>query len=402
MINRTNYAKPITNTTQIVYDNFRQIISNNLSLFKNKRIVIFGAGVRGILLTLVLQDFGINDIIFSDNNKKILGGRINQYPIIDLIDVIKQKKDFIILVSPEYNKDIIKQLEDIGFIKNQNMINCGTKLYNWFINQFTDNENKDIFIVGDCGLMNFSLSDTNKVSIGAMLKKQFSNYRLKQLTMNTMGMRAFYNILLSQFNLYTKPKYIFLSVDISVFNGKQHYMPNAQHVDLIEKIYEISNTKNNKLYEYLQIVRERYNNSNKVIISNKGYSSSTLGEMKNKVYIKMNYMYKLNIKNEELRYFIKILELFKKENIKPILFILPINYCQGRVYYGDDFIKSYQKNTMMIEKIVKDKGYDLLDLSFMLDEKYFLDTNTMDEAFCYEGRLKVCNKIITYFTRYEY
>ncbi|MCT4543313.1 MAG: hypothetical protein N4A63_07210 [Vallitalea sp.] len=402
MTNRTNYARPVTNTTQIVYDHFRQIISNNLSLLRNKRIVIFGAGVRGALLALVLKDFDIDDIIFSDNNEEIIGGRINQYPIINLKDVIKQKEDVVVLVSPENNKDIIKQLEHIGFIENENMFNCGSRLYNWFINQFIDNENKDIFIVGDCGLMYFSLNDANKISISDMIKKQFSNYRFKQLTMNAMGMRAFYNMLLSQFDLYTKPKYIFLSVDISVFNGKQHYMPNAQHVDLINKIYEVTNTRNNKLFEYLQVVKERYNNSNKVIINNKGYSSSNLGDIKNKVYIKMNYMYKLNNENEELRYFIKILELLKEESIIPILFILPINYCQGRVYYGDDFIKSYQKNTIMIKNIVKEKGYDLLDLSFMLDEKYFLDTNTMDEAFCYEGRLKACNEITNYFRRHEY
>lgn len=397
MSSGTNYSKVITNISQMIYDNFRQLITDNLSLIKRNQVVIFGAGVRGTLLSILLQEFGIDNIIFCDNNKQLLGGRINNHPIVALSDIIKQEKDVVVLVSPENNKAIIQQLKDRGFIENLNIINCGTEMYNWFIEQFMDNEDKDILLVGDCGFMYFSIFDTIRDSLGTIIIKQLSQYRVKQLTVNSMGMRAFYNILLTHFKLFRKPKYIFLSIDLSIFNGKHHYLPNSQHVELIEKIYQVTNKQNNKLYNYLQVIRERYNNSNMAMAKSKGYEDNSQGILMNKAYIKMNYMYKLNAENEELMYLIKILDILKEQYIIPILFILPINYCQAQVYYGDEFLKKYQHNNIIVKNKIYEKGYDLLDLSLLLNKNYFLDNNTMDEAICYEGRVKVCTEIMAYF-----
>ncbi|MCT4596770.1 MAG: hypothetical protein N4A50_02665 [Vallitalea sp.] len=393
----TNYAKPITNTSQVIYDNYIRLISNNLSKLRNNKIVIFGAGVRGTLLSLILQEFGLNKIVFTDNNKQLYGGRVNQFLILPLDDIIEQKEDIIILVSPENSQDIIQQLLNFGFIEHKNLINFGTKLYDWFMEQFTDDQRKDMFIVGDCGLMYFSLFDKIRDSLGTMLKKRFSEYKVKLLSMNAMGMRAFYNILSVQLKMFTKPKYVVMSIDLSMFNGKQHFLPNTQHVDLLERILYYSNEKNFQLKEYLQIAKKRYNNFDNKIITTKAYNSDKLSEAINRSYIKMNYMYNHNIKNEELVYFIKTLNMLREEQIDVFPIVLPINYYQGKAYFGEKFIKSYCENSNFIKNIVNDKGYNLLDLSFLLEAEYFLDTTTIDEAACYDGRLMACDEIIRFF-----
>lgn len=397
-MNKLNYASVVTNATQIVYDNMKKVIDGNLKLLKRKKNVIFGAGVRGNLLAMLLEEYGISDIIFVDNNEKLQGGRINNYLIHSIEEIVNLKDDIMVLVSPENNTEIINQLSSIGYIENKNLLNFGNKLYDWFMDKFDDSKKKEVFLVGDCGLMHFSLFDKVRESLGTMIEKSLKEVSIKTLTMNAMGMRAFYNILLVQLENYPLPKHVLLSVDISNFNGKQHFLPGSQHVDLIKRVISSTDYCTDELMNYVNVIEERYKKFNSELVGiKKAKSSIKNSEMVNKAFIKMKYMFKLDIKNEEFNYFIKILDLLKEKKVRPLLFILPVNYMYGSRYYGSRFNLAYDEVVNQLEYQINSREFKLLNLSYMLDEEYFLDKSTLDESISYDGRRMVCNEIVNYY-----
>lgn len=390
-----NYAWPVTAVSRVDYDCFYEVIKKIRKRKGNQKIVVFGAGIRGTLFSMMLKEAGITDFIFTDNNRKKWGGYINEHPIISLDEALLNKKDILVFITVENGKDICSQLTIYGLVENENLFLLDPNKYYYYIEEFIKNDNIDILTMGDCGLTHISLLDINKSNLGDLIKESLNNYSCKVLGMHGMGMRAFYNILCAQLHMGIKPKYLIMLVNFDTFTGKQHYMPRSQHVDLIESIAEISGLINQEMVEYVKLTRER----------SKGFYiefASALDSKNNEsnlqaLYLKMNYMYKLKASNEGIIYLMKILELVKNENIIPILFIPPINFMRGEDYYGQEFYEAYDANRVAIKEMINEKGYDILDLSYVLSDYEFAELNTVDECANYMGRQKICQHIINYF-----
>lgn len=393
MTTKKNYAWPVTAVSKLVYECFynavRKIKENNL----DKNIVVFGAGIRGTLFSIILEEAGIEHFVFTDNNQKKWGGYINQYPIISLEEALKNIENKMVFVTVENGRDICSQLSSYGLVENKEFFLLDTNVYNNYIKEFKKKDKIDILTMGDCGLTHISLLDNNKLNLGDLLKERLCGYSCKVLGMHGMGMRAYYNILCAQLHMDIKPNYLILFVNFETFTGKQHYLPRSQHSELIKRIAEISQISSEEMTEYVKVTKERFNNFHLEFTSASNSSSSKL----NALYMKMNYMYKLKTNNEGIVYFMKILDMVKKENIAPILFIPPVNYMRGKQYFGQEFYTAYESNCVLVKEMVKYKGFDIFDLSYILSDIEFADVSTIDESANYEGRKKICHEIVRYF-----
>jgi len=99
MGNEINFAWPVTTVCKYDLRAFENFLQQYGGLLKGKKIVIFGAGIRGTQYSLFLKRFGYRDILFTDNNMEKVGGRINEFPIIPADEVAGMKNEIVILVS---------------------------------------------------------------------------------------------------------------------------------------------------------------------------------------------------------------------------------------------------------------------------------------------------------------
>ena len=83
-----NYAWPITAISKENYDAIVNCVKKNIDLFRSKKILIFGAGIRGAEISVILESIGYDRILFTDNNSEKWGGVIDKYPIIDRKSVV--------------------------------------------------------------------------------------------------------------------------------------------------------------------------------------------------------------------------------------------------------------------------------------------------------------------------
>lgn len=397
-----NYFTPVTNTSQIVYDAMRSFIDRYQDVLQSRPIVIYGAGTRGSLLSLLLEQHGIREFFFTDQNSNLYGHAVNTHVILNIEEIYRRSENWFIIVTPENSEEIIHRLETSGFQKHTDFINLGGLVTGWLVGEYQKKQEKEVILLGDCGFLYCSLQDTVKKDLGCILSEEIEKEgrHTKRLTMNAITVRGLYTLLAAQLELGRRPSCVLASLDVSNFNGKQQFLPNMQHVDLFQKLYD--ETPLDCLKEYLTTARERYRRFSKnAFVPKKSSTTQDPQELANKSYVRTNYMYRFNNKNnenEEIQYLLKIAGLMKKNNIPILFFFLPINYQKCQAYWGETFHQRFAENKTAITEILRRQEIPVYDYSFLLDETYFKDSGTFDEAASYEGRKQVGKRMMEQFT----
>ncbi|MCT4617937.1 MAG: hypothetical protein N4A62_00890 [Marinisporobacter sp.] len=383
MTNKRNFAWPVTVMPYEDYSALKECVYKHKDLLINKEIIIFGAGIRGSIFAKLMEQFGYHKLLFCDNNPDKWGGYVNQYEI-QSPEIIEEKRDnAVILISVENGYSIEKQLEKSGYIKNKTYFFVESMIYPIYMREFFRIDPIETLFLGDCGLSQISINDTNHNNLGDMIKKCLGEKRTKVLAMHGMGMRAYYNILKSQLQLGINPKVLGLMVNFEVFTGKHHLIPRTQHVNLFDKILEELQNPEFELIEYHQIIKERFN-SFKLDVSS-SYQGDHL-ENNRRMVFRMNYMYRIKKNTEDMEYLIKILELCKDRGIVVLPFIPPVNYEYAAQCIGEKFKLAYDANCDKMKDWVREQGVELLDLSYILGSNCFADPKTIDETANGKGR----------------
>ncbi len=91
------------------------------------------------------------------------------------------------------------------------------------------------------------------------------------------------------------------------------------------------------------------------------------------------YMYGLDHHHRKMQSLKAISRLLTQNDIKPIFYITPINYELGEVHIGEPFHERVAKNTAVVERVLRRKGVDVLNLVFDLEAYNFVDTEHLTE-----------------------
>ncbi len=388
-----NFAWPVTILCKYDYKALKQVVEKKSILFEQKKIVIFGAGIRGTSFSILLQEFGYDNIIFTDNNSQKIGGFINQFPIVSY-DEIRHSKDIVIINSVENGFSINDQLENDGFVKDIDYFYIENHLYDLYLKEFEKRINTDTIIMGDCGITDISKSDSDYTNLGELLKIQLGE-KTKVLAVHAMGMRAFYHVLKVHIDRIEVPKRVVIMANFETFTGKQHLLPRSQHARLIEMISNSVGNSDEELSEYVEVTKERFNNFKVDYFASSQKTLDKMSKDKNdRIVIRMNYMYELKEDNECIVYMKKIINLCNRNGIKLLFFIPPANYMYAEELYGDKFSERYDANVKKLKHIIDENNAALLDLSYLLENDKFADVHTIDETANLEGRKKVADRIV--------
>jgi hypothetical protein len=396
-----NYAWPITSISKENYDAIIACVEDNKQLFNEKEILIFGAGIRGAEISVILKSVGYKNIIFTDNNKEKWGGCIDEFPIISVAEALNLKDKVVYLISVEEGDSICIQLEEEGLKRDTDYFYPKPNLYERFMTEFKREMHNEVLVMGDCMFEVVSFDDNNKDSLTEILQQKVGYDNIKLLTMHGMGLPTFYHALKAQINCGMIPKVFVVMINFETLTGKQHLLPRSQHTKLVKDMYDYSPDPDGELEKYVSVTEERVKNIQAEFFTTNKYSSQkkennnrgVISDSASKIFFKLNYMYKLNTEIESIQYLIKIIKMAKQNGFKVVPFVPPVNYERGTELFGDDFEKAYSYNLEKLREVIGNEKIELLDLSHICTKNEFANVTTPDETTNYNGRVKVADKI---------
>lgn len=391
MSSLVNHAWPVTATSKDVYEYFESKVLELELILQQKKIIVFGAGIRGTLLSLILEKNGYNEFYFTDNNRAKWGGGINGHLILPINEVYDDIKNVFVLIAIESCATVERQLEAVGFLAGENYQSLDTTLYDFYIEEFKRKTDGKVLVMGDCGLTHISLLDEKKDNMADLIKRGVGNDSVKVLAMHGMGMCSFYHILKTYVSTNDFPEIMVLMANFDTFTGKQHLLPRSQHVELLERIYDSDVNKQEDFRDYIDEAKKRMNNFQVEIVGGGGKEDFA---SRARLYIRYNYMYRLREDNENIVYMEKILQWLNKNDVKIIVYIPPVNYQLTEKIGIVNFKEKYEMNVTTINNILKKYKCTLLDFSYLLSENEFSSVMTADETANYEGRCKQANIIV--------
>lgn len=395
MENRKNFAWPVTTVCKYDLKAFEEFIEEKASFLNGKKIIVFGAGIRGTQYSNFLKRFGYKDIVFTDNNITKVGGYINEFPIVSLDEVIDEKEKNVILISLENGAPIRNQLEELGLEEGRDFFYIDNHLYDEYEKQFMDTEEKDTILMGDCGITDLAIKDTDRLNLGEMIAEKTGKNAVKVLAIHAMGMRAYYTIFKAHCEHVYKPQNAVLMVNMEVFTGKQHLLPRSQHAALIERISNDVQNKDPELLEYAKITKERFSNFKNDYFTSSDTALKDMGQGTNeKIVIKMNYMFRMDMENECIVYLKKFIQYCQRKNINLLLFIPPANYEYAQTLWGDLFKEKYDKNVKVLLDIARENKVPIKEFSYRLSSDKFADVCTIDETLNQDGRKIISEELI--------
>lgn len=389
-----NFAWPVTTCGKYDVDAFQEFLKKYGEKIKNKKIIIFGSGIRGTQFSLMLKKNGYQDILFTDNNPQKVGGYINEFPIISVDKLLEMKNSIAILVSAQGAEAIKTQLDEMGFKENEEFFYVENYLYEKYETKFLKKDHSEIMLMGDCGITDLSILDTEYLNLGEMIECRLGVKKTKVLAIHAMGMRAYYNIFKAHISYVEKPKVIALMTNMEVFTGKQHMLPRSQHAKLIERISDSIDNRDLELLEYVSITKARFENFSTDYFTSSDEAMNGMSQDKNdKIVIKMNYMFKMDKENECIVYLKRFINLCQEEGIKVLLFIPPANYEYAKKLWGDLFEKKYNVNVQVLLDIARNYNIPMIDFSYRLGSDKFAAPTTIDETLNQEGRKIICEEL---------
>lgn len=403
MLDRRNFAWPVTAINKYDYLLMERFINTYCDFFKSKQIIIFGAGIRGTEISIILKDLYHEDILFVDNNKEKWGGYIDDYLIISPEEMLKINTGKVILISTEEYIAIEEQLKGYGLVREKDYFCLHNNQYEMFVDEFDSKKDYSTLIMGDCMFEMIAFDDKQKISLVEVISDKMGESNVKLLTMHGMNMLGFYHIMMEQCKYISKPEIFVVMINFETLTGKQHLLPRSQHTKLMEMINNIIGNQSIEFSEYTNLTKSRIENVNAEFFTTNKYTTNNKGnisEKASKLFLKLNYMYNLDLNIEPMEYFIKIIDFCIENNIKLVPFVPPVNYELGIELFGDKFEACYSKNLEVLKFVISEKGFELLDLSHIITKTYFSHSSTPDETVNYEGRQIVANKIINEINKY--
>ncbi len=401
-----NFAWPITAISKENYEIITQWAKDNAELIREKKLLIFGAGIRGAEIAVILGTIGIRDITFSDNNPEKWGGNIDGHKIIAAEEALGNKDKYVFLISVEEGEAICDQLEKNGLEREKDFFFPKPNLYSRFMEEYKRPLDRGILFLGDCMFEVIAFDDENKDSIAEMIYHRLDT-DAKCLTMHGMSAPGFLHMVRGQINSKMIPRCIVVMLNFETLTGKQHLLPRSQHSYLIKSTCDITPDPDGKMKEYLGVVEERVKNinaefftTNKFSANNENNSAGRISDSAAKMFFKINYLYSLDMSIESIECLKKIIDISRAYSITVIPFVPPVNYERGAELFGKSFFESkYTDNLNKLKTFLNDEGCDLLDLSHICPQDEFAHVTTPDETTNYRGRRHVVDEMINELSR---
>lgn len=363
-----NFEFPILSINKSEYTNVKRWIHKYKIKIAEKKLYIFGAGIRGNMFLTLLEEEHISVTGFGDNSTEKQGGYIKNYPILSMDEICDDLDSNVVLVSTENYYEIERMLIEKGCKKNLHYFIIENNIYQSFYDEFFSSREIKYIVFGDCFFTELDVDDLSGQTMGEMIKAAGGVDITKVLSIHGMCIPSFYHLMREQLNLGIRPEAVGFIVNIPFCNGIQTKLPQSQHCVLLKQIDEGLPYHSEFFSKYVRLTEERSKN-----INAKSFSTNRVRNNDNveKILTKTRYMYELNEENENIEFLERLVQLLLENNIKPVPFIPALNYFSGVEWFGDEFIVKYNQICQQIKEKLQKMGVCILDMSLLLDKSYF-------------------------------
>jgi len=395
-----NCAAAITSISKTWCNEVQKALDNAHEILQKRRPLIYGAGTTGTMLGWYLEKKRITDFVYTDQDAKLWEKHVNGYKIISLNNYKEEAKNYFAFVTPAnvsggnnlFLSLGLKEYKDYVFVN-------GKSAYREYIKALkSDYDQNGVFVIADCLWNACSIAEKERMSLRDFFQNKVGNtHRMNAVAIDNLSSGVAYYSYMAHREQGIVPKCVLVVVDLRNFNGKSQLVDSAQHVSLMEKLYELYHKPELKYYVE-EAKRRELNMKGKV---RKSTAIGKRSDFQNRMYLTVNYYYNLQYDcNEELLYIKKLLSQLESDNVNAVLCFMPINYEKAEEIMGGGFVQQVKKDMNSLLAALQSYSFDICDITWLLGKEYFPYPAIYGETWNVAGSEKVSeilyNKIQVY------
>lgn len=376
------------------FDNFSEAVEKTKMLRDGKKTVIFGAGIMGMQLAYTIRKFGIVDYLFCDNDKNKWGTTVCDALVLAPESIAGKSDQFFVFIAIERYDGCMQQLEMLGYHQNKGCYNLKNCSETQLLQDFQQDLDASVLVMGDCIASNISIEDEFKLSIKDLL---YRKSKIKILAMNGTYMRLYYNLFMMSLKKMEKIETLVVLSNMDVFGSKYHLFSKNQHEKVFDELCMDCRDVDAEMKEFQKVQKKRARNSG-IFDYTSPNRDATLSENKieqgRRLHMKLNYLYELDEHSESMQYLDRLCKECKDHNINMIYVMLPVNWQAGERYFEKSFFRTYNALKDAIYFHIVENGGKVLDLSYFLEEEDFISLRSTNEGIRENGRKSVARIIL--------
>ena len=348
-------------------------IKEHWNLLQESRVFVFGAGIRGSNLVLLLRSFQIEDVFFVDNSIQKQGKYIAGCKVLSFEEAKKYSGKHIFLCPIENGKSILEQLEETGRKENVDFFNLDFYFTDYLdiINELSNIEGDFSLAFGCCILSSYILGEKRLPSLGKQMQKELFGESCIICALPGFSPENYYYVLRMCMLQQKMPEFVIMALDYSSLSPYNNMMIGKQNQEqitsFVEKMAELV-PENEEIQQFLELNHKRLEKS---MHGGKLVSAEDSKEAIRKVY-KLKYLFNMKEQDDSVVYTKKILEMMNEANIPVYLQFLPVDYMRGMEICGEGFRKQYESIKNQYLSFLKEYRYEIIDSSFIAPQDCFV------------------------------
>lgn len=386
---------PIKSANKETINSLEEQIDANKQLWQGKKLYIWGAGVRGTLTGLLLEQHGFENFLYIDGDSRKWGKNICGHSICSSVEFLTTctQNDFI-LIPLEYSEEVKSTLLAYEFVEKENFLILKTNESKTFVNHFLVKHNSKFLMIGGSLFNEVSLCEKGP-SLAERLSSLFGE-NANILSINCLSLVGYYHLIRMKImcNYIPKETCIFLTWDL--MTEYAHLLPRNQHVELFELLKKNCDIYDQSLDDFIANTQKR--SCNYKLEFEKSpirvfEGSRPLLQYIHRNYLEKSLLFSLETSTESFEYLNRIIDICKQYSIRCSIFFLPYNYQFVEDYFGKEARAIVNKNMKIIEDIFLPRNIKLYDLGRLLESQYFETTVTVNDAIYNTGIKKLAQEI---------
>ena len=374
----------------------QQLRDTQQALWGRKKLFVWGAGVRGTLLGLLLEKNNHNSFSYIDGDSRKWGMNICGHMIQSPEELWKTSpEDLYVLIPLEYSEDVQKILEKHGMVEQRHFSVIRSTEKQNFQDTFFSQYDKKILLIGGSLFNEILLCEEHDNDLKEDLRLRYGS-TMKVLSMNSISIGGYYYLYRLQLLCGQVPEQVWIFISWDLLTEYVHKLPRSQHVDLLEALKNKSGVSDDTLDCYLTQASLRavdykmeLEHSPLRVFDGERPSSESV----HRGYLKKSLLYSVNTETESFDYLKSIVDLSCQYGIKCRMFITPYNYELVEEYFGSHAKALVGENFAKLQQFFNLHDVPIYDMGRLLPNKDFETAVTVNDAISKEGRKKILQQL---------
>lgn len=383
------------------YMAFRKQLTDILECRGEKALAVWGAGVRGIVAGIVLEELGLEEFFYIDNASEKQGKQIGGHSVVafDMVD----KAHTCFVLSMEYQHGVKGFLETRGLKEGDDFWGLVSLEEDWMLDKLKRNTGSTCLVLGASVLNNIPLDEKDKMNLAENIEALLSESKV--LGVPNLSMEMMHYLMETELFQNASCKKVCILVDFKEFTTYHGKLPRTQKPELLQKLGVVAEGMGNTAlkkrletaYEKNLIQSEEYELENK-------YSPN---RMEGNLFDRLRQYLEYSVKDvfheecDEIKDLIRILEFAEKRQVDVTIIIQPMNAELCRELCGEAFDKSYDEKRKLLQLLAKEYGANCIDAGELLSREHFITINSPNDVIRRKGRECFAKYICDFITKEE-